>query len=99
MPAYAIVIVDRETHPERMDEYRRGAGPAVKKYGGKILTLPSSTKLTVEGEEAETIIVVEFSDFETAQSWYYSEDYQTPARIRQSATVGRAFLVDGIPPM
>ena len=96
MTAYAIVIVDRELDPEKMHEYRAGARPSLVKYGARLLTLPSSNKLAVEGEDAHTIILVEFPDMEQAKAWYYSDDYQIPARIRQAATISRAFLIEGV---
>jgi len=95
MAAYVLVIVDRELEPEKMHEYRQGARASLVKHKGKLLTLPTSEKIAVEGEDAETIIIVEFPTMEAAKAWYYSEDYQKPAKIRQAATIGRGFIVEG----
>jgi len=95
MAAYVIIIVDRELDPEKMQEYRLGARDSLIKHKGKLLTLPSSNKLAVEGEDAETIIVVEFPTMAAAKAWYYSDDYQIPAKIRQAATISRGFIVEG----
>lgn len=95
MSAYVLIVVDKELDAEKMQEYRIGARDSLIKHKGKLLTLPSSKKLAVEGEDAETIIIVEFPTMEAAQNWYYSEDYQVPAKIRQAATIGRGFIIEG----
>lgn len=96
MAAYVLIVVDRELDPEKMHEYRVGARESLIKHKGKLLTLPSSNKLAIEGEDAETIIIVEFPTMESAKNWYYSEDYQGPAKIRQAATISRGFIVEGV---
>jgi len=95
MTAYVLIVVDKEIDSEKMHEYRLGARDSLIKHKGKLLTLPSSKKLAVEGEDAETIIIVEFPTMEAAQGWYYSDDYQVPAKIRQAATVSRGFIIEG----
>ena len=50
----------------------------------------------LEGEpQPERIVVIEFSDTDTARRWYQSEEYQTALKIRQAASRGRVLLVDG----
>ena len=51
---------------------------------------------TVEGEPAAGLVVLEFPDKDTAQAWYYSEDYQARAKFRQAAAPYRAFIVEGL---
>ena len=41
------------------------------------------------------IVVIEFPDADTARRWYRSEEYQSALKIRQSASRGRVFLVEG----
>jgi uncharacterized protein (DUF1330 family) len=45
--------------------------------------------------EPERIVVIEFPDADTARRWYSSEEYQKALKIRQSASRGRVFLVEG----
>jgi uncharacterized protein (DUF1330 family) len=47
------------------------------------------------GPEPERIVVIEFPDADTARRWYRSEEYQSALKIRQSASHGRVFLVEG----
>ena len=50
----------------------------------------------LEGEpQPERIVVIEFSDTDTARRWYQSEEYQTALKIRQAASRGRVLLVEG----
>ena len=50
----------------------------------------------LEGEpEPGRIVVIEFPDADAARRWYRSEEYQKALRIRQSASRGRVFLVEG----
>jgi len=73
MAAYVLIVVDKEIDSEKLQEYRLGAQDTLINHKGKLLTLPSSKKLAVEGEDAETSIIVEFPTVEAAQNWYYSE--------------------------
>jgi len=50
----------------------------------------------LEGEsQPDRIVVIEFADAETARCWYRSEEYQRALQIRQAASRGRLFLVEG----
>ena len=42
------------------------------------------------------MVVIEFQDKKAAQKWYYSEEYQSILTIRQSASKGRMFLLEGV---
>ena len=56
--------------------------------GGKIDLLEG-------GPEPERIVVIEFPDADAARRWYGSEEYRQALKIRQSASRGRVFLVEG----
>jgi len=39
--------------------------------------------------------VIEFPDLETARRWYRSDEYQAALKLRQAASRGRVFMVEG----
>jgi uncharacterized protein (DUF1330 family) len=50
----------------------------------------------LEGKpQPERIVVIEFPDVDTAHRWYRSDEYQKALKIRQAASRGRVFLVEG----
>lgn len=95
MSAYVIFVVDEEFDPQKMNKYRQGARPTLEGLDAKILTLPSCEMDVVEGEEAETIVIIEFPTMEKARNWYHSKEYLKHAQIRKDASKGRAFIIDG----
>lgn len=95
MPAYMIFIREGEiADPEAMDRYLKGKLPGEPEAGKKVLAAYGALE-TVEGEAADGIVIIEFPDRESAQAWYFSDEYQHRARERRAAASYRAFIVDG----
>jgi uncharacterized protein (DUF1330 family) len=94
MPAYIIAEI-QVTDPTAYEEYRPLAAASVARYGGRFAVRGGNIDL-LEGEpEPERIVVIEFPDADAARRWYRSEEYQKALKIRQSASRGRVFLVEG----
>ncbi len=94
MPAYIIAEI-QVTDPTAYDQYRPLAAASIARFGGRFAVRGGKVDL-LEGEpEPERIVVIEFPDAETARRWYRSEEYQKALKIRQSASRGRVFLVEG----
>lgn len=94
MPAYIIAEI-QVTDPTSYDRYRPMAAASIARFGGRYVVRGGKLDL-LEGEpEPGRIVVIEFPDTDAARRWYRSEEYQKALRIRQSASRGRVFLVEG----
>jgi uncharacterized protein (DUF1330 family) len=94
MPAYIIAEI-QVTDPTAYDEYRPLAAASISRFGGRFAVRGGKVDLLEGGPEPERIVVIEFPDAETARRWYGSDEYQKALKIRQSASHGRVFLVEG----
>jgi uncharacterized protein (DUF1330 family) len=94
MPAYIIAEI-QVTDPTAYEGYRPLAAASIARFGGRYAVRGGNIDL-LEGEpEPGRIVVIEFPDTDAARRWYRSEEYQKALRIRQSASRGRVFLVEG----
>lgn len=94
MPAYFIAEI-QVTDPTAYEHYRPLAAASIARFGGRFIVRGGKVDL-LEGEpQPERIVVIEFPDAETARRWYRSEEYQGALKIRQAASRGRVFLVEG----
>ena len=99
-PVYVISEADVITDPT-----------GVKEYGAKVLetlaTFNGHYHFVVRGGKTESldggappkeIVIFAFDSAEQAHAWYESPAYAAIRPIRQAATKGRTFLVDGVAP-
>jgi len=94
MPAYIIADI-QVTDPAAYDGYRPLAAASIAQFGGRFVVRGGNVDL-LEGEpRPERIVVIEFPDADAARRWYRSEEYQKALKIRQAASRGRVFLVEG----
>jgi uncharacterized protein (DUF1330 family) len=94
MPAYIVADI-QVTDPAAYDDYRPLAAASIARFGGRFVVRGGRVDL-LEGEPLpERIVVIEFPDADTARRWYHSAEYQSALKIRQSASSGRVFLVEG----
>jgi uncharacterized protein (DUF1330 family) len=94
MPAYVIAEVD-VTDPEAYKLYAGKAPGITLPSGGKYLVRAGKTE-TLEGEPPRNrIVVIEFESMEKARAFYYGKAYQAIIPLRQAASKGRMFLVEG----
>jgi uncharacterized protein (DUF1330 family) len=94
MAAYLIADI-QVTDPASYDGYRPLAAASVARFGGRFVVRGGNIDLLEGGPEPERIVVIEFPDADTARRWYQSDEYQKALKIRQSASHGRVFLVEG----
>ena len=93
MPAYVIAEVE-VTDPEAYKLYAAKAPGITLPAGGKYLVRAGKTE-TLEGEPPRNrIVVIEFESMEKARAFYYGA-YQEIIPLRQAASTGRMFLVEG----
>ena len=94
MPAYIIADI-QVTDPAGYDQYRPLAAASIARSGGRFVVRGGKVDLLEGAPEPERIVVIEFPDADTARRWYSSDEYQKALKIRQSASRGRVFLVEG----
>lgn len=95
MPAYLVTTIT-VTNPERFQEYRKLAGPAVAQYGGKYL-VRGGERTVLEGKfEANRLVVVEFPSPEDAKTFYNSPEYQAARQKRIGACDFNMVLAEGV---
>ena len=94
MPAYIIADI-QVTDPAGYDQYRPLAAASIARSGGRFVVRGGKVDLLEGAPEPERIVAIEFPDADTARRWYSSEEYQKALKIRQSASRGRVFLVEG----
>ncbi len=91
---YFIAEIDVQD-AQRYAQYTAQTPAAIARHGGKFVVRGGAME-AVEGQPPQgRVVVVEFPSLEAARTFYQSEDYQPLIPIRQSASSGRVFLVEG----
>jgi uncharacterized protein (DUF1330 family) len=94
MAAYIIAEI-QVTEPAAYEEYRPLAAASIARFGGRFVVRGGKIEL-FEGEpQPQRVVVIEFPDLDTARRWYRSDEYQSALKIRQAASRGRVFVVEG----
>ena len=93
MPAYIVAEID-VTDPAGYEPYKKMAGESIQRHGGKFLARGGST-VSLEGDKPKRVVVIEFPSVEAAEAFYRAPDYQAAVKIRQKASKGRLFIVEG----
>ena len=71
------------------------AGPAIKKYGGKVLARgPDADRL--EGNLSGIVMLIEFESKEAANTFYYSEEYQAAKAVREACSDTDFMIIEGV---
>ena len=92
MPAYIVfnyVITDRS----RIDELTQQSLAVNEQYGAKVIV--GSPVKAVEGKTLPNIVILEFINFEAAQTFYHSPEHQALTLLRNEITQGWATIVPG----
>lgn len=101
MPVYLVVEIE-VTDKEAYQLYRTKAQAVLAKLGagGRIIIRggrdgTGKTETLEGGWMPERLVVVEFPDMESARSFYFSEEYQTALKMRQSSSRSKAVFIEG----
>lgn len=95
MPA-AYLIGQIDVHdPESYANYTAQTPGTVQAFGGEFIVRAGQVE-HLEGEAPlPRVVVIKFPSFDAAKAWYDSEAYQAILPIRQAASSGHAFIVEG----
>lgn len=95
MTAYAIFDISI-SDPERYEEYKKLAPPAIAAYGGKYLTRGGKTDV-LEGRWAPArVVILEFPSAERAKAWLDSPEYRAARALRHATATTNAVVVEGL---
>ncbi len=94
MVAYVIAEVDVKD-AEKYKLYADKAPGVTLPAGGKYLARAGRVECLEGTPPKSRVVVIEFADMETARAFYYGKAYQEIIPLRQAASEGRLFLVEG----
>ena len=96
MPKGYVVANIRVKDPEKFQEFSGMAGPAIKKYGGKVLARgPDADRL--EGNVSGIVMMIEFESKEAANEFYFSDEYQAAKAVREACSDTDFMIIEGVP--
>src|SRR6185312_6734243 len=67
----------------------------IARFGGRVVAGGGKIDLLEGNPSPERIFIIEFPTADAARRWYQSDDYQEALKVRQSASHGRVFLIEG----
>ncbi|MCW8862080.1 MAG: DUF1330 domain-containing protein [Rhodospirillales bacterium] len=95
MKGYWIALVN-VTDTDAYAEYAKRSGPAIQKFGGKLLAR-GGRNVGLEGPTPPgRIVIVEFDSLERAQECFNSPDYQEARSFRVDAAEAQFMIVEGV---
>ena len=93
----AVIMISTQ-HVKDWDllaEYRKGAGPIVRRHGGELLGR-SNAPDTLHGEAVDSVVVFRFPDRAAVDAWLADPDYQPLKQIRDQAAQMSLILIDAM---
>lgn len=94
MTAYVIAEIEVKD-PVAYKKYADRAPGVTMPAGGTYLARAGQVEC-LEGEPPKArIVIIEFADMQKARDFYYGKAYQELVPLRQVASIGRMFIVDG----
>ena len=75
MKGYVVCVYKSISSEEKLKEYAVKAKAAVEKYEGRFVIRGGKTT-TNEGKKSPRTVVIEFSSYDKANSFYNSQEYQ-----------------------
>ena len=83
------------TDPVTYEEYRKLVPPLVEKYGGKYLVRGGTAEQLEGSNPPKRVVVLEFPSLDAAKKFYNSAEYGAAKAIRQKASSGDLWVVEG----
>ena len=94
MKGYVVCVYKSIGSKKKLKEYAVKAKEAVEKYKGKFL-VRGGKKITTEGEESPRTVIIEFSSFFIAESFFNSKEYQEAHAILKGVVVRHHQIIEG----
>jgi len=95
MPKGYLVANIRIQDQDKFQQFSGMAGPAIKKYGGKVLARgPVADRL--EGDVSGIVMMIEFESKEAATIFYHSDEYQAAKAVREQCSDTDLMIAEGV---
>lgn len=95
MPAYLYGNVD-VTDPALYETYRRDVPALIAAHGGRYLVRGGAVSVLEGTGVPHRQVVLEFPDMAHLKAFYHSPEYQRLVAIRQRASTGTLFAIEGM---
>lgn len=95
MAAYVIANIE-VTDPALYDEYRKGVAATIAAHGGRFLARGGASAALEGGFEPKRLVILEFPSAAAVKAWYDSPEYRPLIALRQRASRGDLFTVEGV---
>lgn len=95
MSAYVIMIRDRIRDETALKAYSKSAMEASQGHALTPLAFYGPSE-TLEGAEADGVVILSFPDREAAKAWYESPAYQAAREHRFKGADYRVMIVEGV---
>ena len=93
----AFVIADISVNdPERYEEYKKLAPPAIAAYGGKYLARGGKAEKLEGNWEPDRVIILEFESTEKAEEWIDSQEYREARALRHKTASSNMIVVEAL---
>ena len=90
-----VVANIRVRDQEKFQQFSGMAGPAIQKYGGKVLARgPDADRL--EGDLSGIVMMIEFESKKAANTFYYSSEYQAAKAVREACSDTDFMIIEGV---
>ncbi|EHI12820.1 DUF1330 domain-containing protein [Mycolicibacterium thermoresistibile] len=89
-----IVITEDVKDPAGMAEYGKLAGPTM--ANAKVLAFDQKAEVIEGTWHGTQTVLLEFESEEAAKAWYYSDEYQAAAKLRQAAADCNGAILHGV---
>lgn len=93
MAAYCVAEIDVKD-AETYKRYTAMVGPTLEGFNARFLVRGGNTD-ALEGDPPKRVVIIAFDTLAEARRWYTSPAYTAAKQVRQSASIGRIFLVEG----
>ena len=93
----AFVIADISVNdPERYEEYKKLAPPAIAAYGGKYLARGGKVEKLEGNWEPDRVVILEFESIEKAEEWIDSKEYREARALRHNTASSNMIVVEAL---
>ena len=93
----AFVIADITVNdPERYEDYKKLAPPAIAAYGGKYQARGGKSEKLEGNWEPDRIIILEFGSMETAKKFINSPEYSEARALRHKTASSNMIVVEAL---
>ena len=95
MSAYVIVDIT-VTDPERYEDYKKLAPPAIAAYGGQYVVRGGKSEKLEGNWEPNRIVILEFESTEKAKEFINSPEYREARALRHETASSNMIVVEGL---